>query len=42
MLNIFRGRVPSPNYRLVQPPSGQLETLVVKPEVSAIGMVGAL
>lgn len=36
MLNIFRGRVPAPNYRLVQPPNDQLETLVVKPEVSSV------
>ena len=42
MLNIFRGRVPAPNYRLVAPPSGQLETLVVKPEVRIIGYLGVM
>lgn len=36
MLNIFRGHVPAPNYRLVQPPNSQLETLVVKPETQRI------
>ncbi|KAL1961329.1 hypothetical protein VTO42DRAFT_57 [Malbranchea cinnamomea] len=36
MLNIFRGHVPAPNYRLVKPPSGELETLVVKPETQKI------
>lgn len=34
MLNIFLGRKPLPNYRLVEPPSGQLETIVVKENVS--------
>lgn len=27
MLNIFRGKQTSPNYRLVPPPSGELEVL---------------
>ena len=27
MLNIFRGKRTSPNYRLVPPPSGELEVL---------------
>lgn len=34
MLNIFLGRKPLPNYRLVEPASGQLETIVVKENVS--------
>lgn len=33
MLNIFRGRTALPNYRLVAPPNGELQTLVVKEEV---------
>ncbi|PGH17345.1 phenylalanine-tRNA ligase, beta subunit [Helicocarpus griseus UAMH5409] len=36
MLNIFRGRTPSPKYKLVAPPSGQLETIVVKEETSKV------
>lgn len=34
MLNIFLGRKPLPNYELVEPASGQLETIVVKEDVS--------
>lgn len=34
MLNIFLGRKPIPNYRLVEPSSGQLEKIVVKEDVS--------
>lgn len=33
MLNIFRDRTPSPKYRLVTPPNGELEKIVVKEEV---------
>ncbi|KAM5450931.1 phenylalanine--tRNA ligase subunit beta [Microsporum audouinii] len=36
MLNIFRGKVDSPTYRVVTPPSGQLQTLVVKPETESV------
>jgi phenylalanyl-tRNA synthetase beta chain len=32
MLNIFRGKTPMPNYRLVAPPSGKLETITVHPD----------
>ena len=34
MLNIFLGRKPIPNYRLVEPANGQLETVTVKEDVS--------
>lgn len=34
MLNIFRGKAAAPNYRLVPPPSGKLETIIVHSEVS--------
>lgn len=33
MLNIFLGRKSLPNYRLV-PPQGELETIIVKEDVS--------
>ena len=33
MLNIFREKRPIPNYRLVPPQSGELQTLKVHPEV---------
>ncbi|EEQ83748.1 hypothetical protein RJZ56_006311 [Blastomyces dermatitidis] len=36
MLNIFRERTPSPQYRLVSPPNGELETIVVKEETTKI------
>ena len=36
MLNIFLGRKPIPNYRLVEPSSGQLEKIVVKEDVSVV------
>ena len=32
MLNIFRGKTPLPNYRLVVPKSGRLETITVLPD----------
>lgn len=32
MLNIFRGKTPLPNYRLVAPKSGKLETITVHPD----------
>jgi phenylalanyl-tRNA synthetase beta chain len=32
MLNIFRGKMPLPNYRLVMPASGKLETLTIHPD----------
>ena len=33
MLNVFLGRVSLPNYRLVEPPSGKLETITVHKSV---------
>lgn len=36
MLNIFLGRQSLPNYRLVEPSNGQLQTLTVKEDVSMI------
>uniref|UniRef100_A0A093VW46 phenylalanine--tRNA ligase n=1 Tax=Talaromyces marneffei PM1 TaxID=1077442 RepID=A0A093VW46_TALMA len=36
MLNVFLGRKPFPNYRLVQPASGQLEKIIVKEDTSKI------
>lgn len=35
MLNIFLGRASLPDYKLAQPASGKLETIVVKEEVGA-------
>jgi phenylalanyl-tRNA synthetase beta chain len=35
MLNIFLGRVSLPDYKLAQPASGALETIVVKEDVRA-------
>lgn len=32
MLNVFRGKTPLPNYRLVVPKSGRLETITVLPD----------
>ncbi|KAG9233610.1 hypothetical protein BJ875DRAFT_496548 [Amylocarpus encephaloides] len=32
MLNIFRGKTPLPNYRLIPPKSGKLETITVHPD----------
>lgn len=34
MLNIFLGRRPLPNYRLVQPANGELQKIIVKEDVS--------
>ncbi|KAK2736147.1 phenylalanine--tRNA ligase subunit beta [Myotisia sp. PD_48] len=36
MLNIFLGREISPEYKLATPPSGSLQTLVVKPETAHV------
>jgi phenylalanyl-tRNA synthetase beta chain len=36
MLNVFLGRKPFPNYRLVQPASGQLEKIIVKEDTTKI------
>lgn len=33
MLKIFQGKTKSPNYRLVTPPDGKLQTITVKEEV---------
>ncbi|KAL1297141.1 hypothetical protein AAFC00_004717 [Neodothiora populina] len=35
-LNVFLGNTPFPKYRLVSPPSGQLETVTIKKETSQI------
>ena len=35
MLNIFLGRVSLPDYKLSEPANGELETIVVKEDVSA-------
>lgn len=32
-LRIFEGKSKAPNYRLVEPASGKLEQVIVKPEV---------
>ncbi|EFQ98028.1 phenylalanyl-tRNA synthetase subunit beta [Nannizzia gypsea CBS 118893] len=44
MLNIFLGRAESPNYRVVTPPSGELQTLIIKPETESVRpyVVGAV
>jgi phenylalanyl-tRNA synthetase beta chain len=36
MLNIFREKTPLPNYRLVAPKSGKLETLTIHPETTKV------
>ncbi|OJK02822.1 hypothetical protein ASPACDRAFT_75931 [Aspergillus aculeatus ATCC 16872] len=36
MLNIFLGRQPVPNYELVEPASGQLETIIVKEDTMKV------
>lgn len=36
MLNIFRGKVPAPNFRLVEPADGKLESITVKPEADQV------
>ena len=36
MLNIFREKTPLPNYRLVTPKSGNLETITVHPDTSKV------
>jgi len=36
MLNIFREKTPLPNYRLVAPKSGKLQTITVHPEVEKV------
>ncbi|MCJ1430503.1 phenylalanine--tRNA ligase subunit beta, partial [Sticta canariensis] len=36
MLNIFRGRTTSPNYRLAVPPNGELQTITVHEETSRV------
>ena len=33
MLNIFRGKVQAPNYRIATPPNGELQTITVHKEV---------
>ncbi|KAI9679768.1 MAG: phenylalanine--tRNA ligase subunit beta [Caeruleum heppii] len=36
MLNIFRGKTSSPDYRLILPPGGELQTITVHPETSNV------
>ncbi|KAI9703626.1 MAG: phenylalanine--tRNA ligase subunit beta [Candelina mexicana] len=36
MLNIFRGKTESPNYRLIAPPNGELQSITVHQETSRI------
>lgn len=36
MLKIFKGQATSPNYSLVAPPDGKLQTITVKEEVEMI------
>jgi phenylalanyl-tRNA synthetase beta chain len=36
MLNIFREKMPLPNYRLVEPANGKLETLTIKKETEQV------
>ncbi|KAH0541342.1 hypothetical protein FGG08_004180 [Glutinoglossum americanum] len=36
MLNIFRGKVQAPNYRLATPPNGELQSIIVREETSRI------
>ncbi|KAI9720817.1 MAG: hypothetical protein M1812_002656 [Candelaria pacifica] len=36
MLNIFRGKTESPNYRLIAPPDGELQSITVHQETSRI------
>ncbi|BDD59343.1 phenylalanine--tRNA ligase subunit beta [Monascus purpureus] len=36
MLNVFLGRKPFPNYRLVKPPSGEVQTIIVKKDTARI------
>jgi phenylalanyl-tRNA synthetase beta chain len=36
MLNIFLGRKPLPNYRLVEPANGQLEKIIVKEDTMKV------
>ena len=40
MLNIFRGKMLSPNYRLVAPPNGEMEMITVHEEVSKVVTLG--
>ncbi|KAJ4264782.1 phenylalanine--tRNA ligase subunit beta [Fusarium torreyae] len=35
-LNVFRGRIEPPKYRLVEPASGKLESITVKPEAEQV------
>jgi phenylalanyl-tRNA synthetase beta chain len=41
MLNIFLGRRSLPNYRLVAPPDGEFQKLIVKADVSILS-IGSL
>lgn len=33
MLNIFLGKAPAPNYRLIAPQDGEMQTIIVHEEV---------
>lgn len=35
MLNVFLSRHPPPKFKTVAPPNGELEKIVVKPDVSS-------
>ncbi|KAI1005721.1 Phenylalanine--tRNA ligase beta subunit [Podosphaera aphanis] len=36
MLNVFRGKIPFPNYRLVEPKNGDTETITVSPDTQMV------
>lgn len=38
MLNIFRGKTISPNYRLAVPPNGELQSITVHEDVSYLNV----
>lgn len=42
MLKIFQGKEKSPNYRLVAPADGKLQTITVKEEVRQSGQDGGM
>ncbi|KKY21370.1 putative phenylalanyl-trna beta subunit [Phaeomoniella chlamydospora] len=41
MLNIYREKRPIPNYKVVAPPSGELQTLTIRPETAQIRQYAA-
>jgi phenylalanyl-tRNA synthetase beta chain len=36
MLNIFRGKTPFPNYKLIEPKDGKMETITVHPDTAKV------